>query len=421
MTSPLLSCRNVSVSFGGVKACHEINLDVPKGKIVGLIGPNGAGKTTLFNVLTRFQQQDTGHVFVKGENVDRRRPHDMIRLGMARTFQNINLFKEQTTLDNILIGSHIHVGNPLAAMTWLGGFPPFAATTTLFAGLLLVWLVIERLLTRGRSHALRLATQLLVGLALGAAWALPQVLPSLAFFAESARPVKPLWSDLSGQAFEPYGLLGYLMPTAFGDPTMTNVLPYGNSPMQLLLNTRLLDTGKAALPNYNFTEYSVFISSFGAVLMLLGAICGRSRRGWFARTALLLALGLGLFWPGLQLLFHLPLVQNVWPIRWPAAGTLFVVWLAALGLERLLTGGRRIALLTGCITLLVAGLLLWATKKPLANHQQDGNWAVTALQQHFQCKPEDVVNHVQGVPQVSFDRFARGFEQFANDGKTNAA
>ncbi len=121
MSDIALSCERISVSFGGVRACNEVSLSVPAGKIVGLIGPNGAGKTTLFNVLTRFQSQNDGDVFVNGQNVNRRKPHDMIRAGMARTFQNINLFKEQSTLDNILIGAHILIGNPIAAMAWLGG------------------------------------------------------------------------------------------------------------------------------------------------------------------------------------------------------------------------------------------------------------------------------------------------------------
>lgn len=120
MNEPILSCRQVSVNFGGVKACNNVSLDVPKGRIVGLIGPNGAGKTTLFNVLTRFQQQDSGELWFNGQDVSRRRPHEMIGLGMARTFQNINLFKQQSTLDNILIGSHKHIGNPLLNLAWLG-------------------------------------------------------------------------------------------------------------------------------------------------------------------------------------------------------------------------------------------------------------------------------------------------------------
>ncbi len=111
-----LSCQSVSVSFGGVVACDNISLEVPEGKIVGLIGPNGAGKTTLFNVLSRFQSQDSGEVYYRNQPMSRCKPHQMIRLGMARTFQNLNLFGEQSTLDNILIGAHRHLGNPFATM-----------------------------------------------------------------------------------------------------------------------------------------------------------------------------------------------------------------------------------------------------------------------------------------------------------------
>ena len=111
-----LSCESVTVSFGGVVACNGIGLDVPEGAIVGLIGPNGAGKTTLFNVLSRFQQQNSGEVYYRGQPVSRCKPHEMIGLGMARTFQNLNLFGEQSTLDNILIGAHRHLGNPFASM-----------------------------------------------------------------------------------------------------------------------------------------------------------------------------------------------------------------------------------------------------------------------------------------------------------------
>ncbi len=116
-----LSCQSVSVSFGGVVACDNISLEVPEGKIVGLIGPNGAGKTTLFNVLSRFQDQDSGEVYYRGQPMSRCKPHHMIRRGMARTFQNLNLFSEQSTLDNILIGAHRHLGNPFANMFSLRG------------------------------------------------------------------------------------------------------------------------------------------------------------------------------------------------------------------------------------------------------------------------------------------------------------
>ena len=114
-----LRCENVTVSFGGVIACNQITLDVPEGKIVGLIGPNGAGKTTLFNVLSRFQDYEEGHVYVRGQPVDDKKAHEMITNGMARTFQNINLFSEQTTLQNILIGAHHRIGGPFSNMLWL--------------------------------------------------------------------------------------------------------------------------------------------------------------------------------------------------------------------------------------------------------------------------------------------------------------
>ena len=115
MTSHL-RCRDITVRFGGLLACNAVSLEVPRGQIVGLIGPNGAGKTTLFNVLSRFQEADAGDLFYDGRSILDRRPHEMISMGMARTFQNINLFREQSTLDNILIGSHRHAGDPLSNM-----------------------------------------------------------------------------------------------------------------------------------------------------------------------------------------------------------------------------------------------------------------------------------------------------------------
>ncbi|MEK9755012.1 MAG: ABC transporter ATP-binding protein [Rhodospirillaceae bacterium] len=112
----LLRCENVMVSFGGVIACNNISLAVPQGRIVGLIGPNGAGKTTLFNVLTRFQDCDEGTLQFDGKDIGQRKPHEMAGLGLTSTFQNINLFGEQSVLANILIGAHHHIGNPFANM-----------------------------------------------------------------------------------------------------------------------------------------------------------------------------------------------------------------------------------------------------------------------------------------------------------------
>jgi len=115
-TVPHLHCENVVVRFGGVVACKNVNLRVETGKVVGLIGPNGAGKTTLFNVLSRFQAQTEGQVYINGQSVSRHRPDELIGLGMARTFQNINLFQDLSTLDNILIGAHRLTGDPVSNM-----------------------------------------------------------------------------------------------------------------------------------------------------------------------------------------------------------------------------------------------------------------------------------------------------------------
>jgi branched-chain amino acid transport system ATP-binding protein len=109
-----LRCREVTVRFGGLTACNKVNLEVERGKIVGLIGPNGAGNTTLFNVLSRFQDADEGELYYEERPIHRMKPHHMVAVGMARTFQNINLFAEQSTLDNILIGAHRLIGEPFS-------------------------------------------------------------------------------------------------------------------------------------------------------------------------------------------------------------------------------------------------------------------------------------------------------------------
>lgn len=114
-----LRCEKIRVTFGGVVANDNVSLTVPRGKIIGLIGPNGAGKTTLFNVLTRFQSYDRGNVYYEGRPIDNLKPHHMVRSGMARTFQNINLFKGKSTLQNIMTGAHTQMGDPFSAMFWL--------------------------------------------------------------------------------------------------------------------------------------------------------------------------------------------------------------------------------------------------------------------------------------------------------------
>jgi branched-chain amino acid transport system ATP-binding protein len=102
----LLSLRNVTRRFGGIVALDGVSLDVPEGEIVGLIGPNGAGKTTAFNVITRLYTPNEGEVEFAGETLLKTPVHGIIRRGIARTFQNVELFKTMTVLDNVLVGAH---------------------------------------------------------------------------------------------------------------------------------------------------------------------------------------------------------------------------------------------------------------------------------------------------------------------------
>jgi branched-chain amino acid transport system ATP-binding protein len=102
----LLEIRNVTRRFGGIVAIDDVSLDVEQGQIVGLIGPNGAGKTTLFNVVTRLYKPDSGTLSFAGRSLLRTPPHRVIRRGIARTFQNVELFRTMTVLDNVLVGAH---------------------------------------------------------------------------------------------------------------------------------------------------------------------------------------------------------------------------------------------------------------------------------------------------------------------------
>jgi branched-chain amino acid transport system ATP-binding protein len=111
-----LTVRGVHVDFGGLRALDGVDVDVPTESIYGLLGPNGAGKTTLFNCISRFQPYSAGTIHYRERDLGLLGPHDVIALGMARTFQNINLFRSRSTLDNILIGMHSRLGNPVAAM-----------------------------------------------------------------------------------------------------------------------------------------------------------------------------------------------------------------------------------------------------------------------------------------------------------------
>jgi branched-chain amino acid transport system ATP-binding protein len=103
---PLLAVQNVTRRFGGIVAIDDVSLDVAQGQIIGLIGPNGAGKTTLFNVITRLYRPDAGRLEFDGRSLLHTPPHRIIRRGIARTFQNVELFQSMTVLDNVLVGAY---------------------------------------------------------------------------------------------------------------------------------------------------------------------------------------------------------------------------------------------------------------------------------------------------------------------------
>jgi branched-chain amino acid transport system ATP-binding protein len=108
MTGVLLSAKDLSVRFGGVLAVNRVSFDVRRGEVFTLIGPNGAGKTTVFNLISRLYTPTTGAIVFDGEPLARHAPHEIAQLGIARTFQNIELFEHASVLQNLLIGRHTH-------------------------------------------------------------------------------------------------------------------------------------------------------------------------------------------------------------------------------------------------------------------------------------------------------------------------
>jgi branched-chain amino acid transport system ATP-binding protein len=108
MTAPLLRAQNLTVRFGGVLAVNDVSFDVGEGEVFTLIGPNGAGKTTVFNLISRIYTPTSGAIEYQGRDITGVAPHQIAALGIARTFQNIELFEHATVLHNLLIGRHRH-------------------------------------------------------------------------------------------------------------------------------------------------------------------------------------------------------------------------------------------------------------------------------------------------------------------------
>jgi branched-chain amino acid transport system ATP-binding protein len=107
--APVLECRGIERHFGGVKALKGVDLTIAPGRIVGLVGPNGSGKTTMVNVVTGFYPPQVGSVRLFGEDITGIRPYKVAQRAVARTFQNLALFRGMSVLDNVLLGRHVHM------------------------------------------------------------------------------------------------------------------------------------------------------------------------------------------------------------------------------------------------------------------------------------------------------------------------
>ncbi len=108
MIDVLLAANNLSMRFGGVLAVDNVSFDVRKGEVFTLIGPNGAGKTTVFNLISRLYTPSSGEIYFEGQNLTLAPPHQIASMGIARTFQNIELFEHASVLHNLLVGRHTH-------------------------------------------------------------------------------------------------------------------------------------------------------------------------------------------------------------------------------------------------------------------------------------------------------------------------
>jgi branched-chain amino acid transport system ATP-binding protein len=107
--APQLSIESVQLRFGGVTALSDITLPIFSGTIQAIIGPNGAGKTSLLNCISGLYKPQHGQIVFGGRNLVRLAPHQIARLGIARSFQNIELFRHMTVLDNLMLGRHVHM------------------------------------------------------------------------------------------------------------------------------------------------------------------------------------------------------------------------------------------------------------------------------------------------------------------------
>ncbi|HCT76419.1 MAG TPA: ABC transporter ATP-binding protein [Micromonosporaceae bacterium] len=141
----VLEATDIHLSFAGVKAIHGVSFHVAPQELFAIIGPNGAGKTSLFNVLSGVYKPQSGRVVFNGTNLARKRPHAIAAMGIARTFQNVELFTNLTVLDNLMLGRHNHLPyGTLAAFAWLGKASRQETASRLFVERIIEFLELEQ-------------------------------------------------------------------------------------------------------------------------------------------------------------------------------------------------------------------------------------------------------------------------------------
>lgn len=161
---PFLRVRDLTVRFGGLTAVNGLSFDVARGTIHALIGPNGAGKSTTFNCVSRYYQPSSGRIELEGRDISRLAPHAMAGLGIARTFQNLELFAELSVRENVLLGCHAHSARGLGRMMRpaSGEITDFVDSLLEQVGLLPDRNALARELDFGRQKMLELARALAI-------------------------------------------------------------------------------------------------------------------------------------------------------------------------------------------------------------------------------------------------------------------
>lgn len=119
--TPVLRAQHLGIQFGGLKAVDDFNMEIGKSELIGLIGPNGAGKTTVFNLLTGVYQPTSGSFYLNGERMNGKKTHQVVASGIARTFQNIRLFKKMTVIENVKVAMNMHMKYSLLSAIFRGG------------------------------------------------------------------------------------------------------------------------------------------------------------------------------------------------------------------------------------------------------------------------------------------------------------